>query len=72
LFIPERRLLKSYAVLSVENQLPYACQLLFLPLFSANLIGVAFARSLHYQFYVWYYHSLPYLLWCTPYATLYK
>ncbi|KFV59923.1 Dol-P-Man:Man(5)GlcNAc(2)-PP-Dol alpha-1,3-mannosyltransferase, partial [Gavia stellata] len=27
-------------------------------------------RSLHYQFYVWYFHTLPYLLWCTPTAKL--
>eukprot|EP01048_Picozoa_sp_COSAG05_P019348 COSAG05_NODE_3007_length_2419_cov_2.225000_1_plen_300_part_00 len=32
-------------------------------LFMSNLIGVACARSLHFQFYVWYYHSLPWLLW---------
>ncbi|KAK6040666.1 ALG3 protein [Cooperia oncophora] len=31
-------------------------------LFSANLIGITFARSLHYQFYSWYYHQLPFLL----------
>ncbi|KAJ9583015.1 hypothetical protein L9F63_022631 [Diploptera punctata] len=40
-------------------------QLLLLPLFTANLIGIACSRSLHYQFYVWYFHSLPYLLWST-------
>jgi alpha-1,3-mannosyltransferase len=32
-----------------------------LMLFSANLIGVACARSLHYQFYVWYFFSLPFV-----------
>lgn len=41
-------------------------QVLF-PLFTANLIGMCFSRSLHYQFYVWYFHSLHYLVWCCPY-----
>ncbi|XP_017108391.2 lethal(2)neighbour of tid protein [Drosophila bipectinata] len=43
-------------------------QLALLPFFLSNLIGVACARSLHYQFYVWYFHSLPYLAWSTPYS----
>jgi len=36
-----------------------------LVMMSSNLIGIAFARSLHYQFYVWYFHTLPFLLWKT-------
>lgn len=39
-------------------------------LFVGNFIGIVCARSLHYQFYSWYFFSLPYLLWKTPFPTL--
>ena len=36
-------------------------------LLSSNFIGIAFARSLHFQFHLWYWHSLPTLLaWVAP------
>lgn len=47
-------------------------QLFILPMFAANFIGIAFSRSLHYQFYIWYYHTLPYIAWCTGYKTVIK
>ena len=31
-------------------------------IFACNLIGVAFARSLHFSFYLWYFYTLPFLL----------
>lgn len=39
-------------------------------LFVGNFIGVVCARSLHYQFYSWYFYSLPLLLWKTPFPTI--
>jgi alpha-1,3-mannosyltransferase len=34
-----------------------------LSMFTCNLIGIFCARSLHYQFYSWYYHTLPLILY---------
>ncbi|KAG6415314.1 hypothetical protein SASPL_122721 [Salvia splendens] len=41
-------------------------------MFVGNFVGVVCARSLHYQFYSWYFYSLPYLLWRTPFPTWFR
>ena len=36
-------------------------------LLSSNILGVVFARSLHFQFHLWYWHTLPAVLaWVLP------
>ena len=38
-------------------------------LFTINLIGIACCRSLHYQFYSWYFFTIPYFVWnCRPWS----
>ncbi|PXF43760.1 Dol-P-Man:Man(5)GlcNAc(2)-PP-Dol alpha-1,3-mannosyltransferase [Gracilariopsis chorda] len=41
-------------------------------LFSSNFIGIVFARTLHYQFYAWYAHTIPFLVWGGPYPWVVK
>ncbi|KJA27515.1 hypothetical protein HYPSUDRAFT_131393 [Hypholoma sublateritium FD-334 SS-4] len=41
-------------------------------LFTSNLIGMIFARSLHYQFYSWYAQQIPFLAWRTRFPVLLK
>ncbi|KAG5465504.1 hypothetical protein CUR178_00209 [Leishmania enriettii] len=42
-----------------QEQAVYVSTLL--TFFEANLIGVIFARSIHYQFYTWFFYTLPFL-----------
>lgn len=41
-------------------------------LFFSNFIGIVFFRSLHYQFYCWYFHQLGFLLWVSDIPLLLK
>lgn len=49
---------------------PFPCDKALLILFTTTFIGVLCARSLHYQFYSWYYHMIPYLLWQVGLASI--
>ncbi|GJE95191.1 glycosyltransferase family 58 protein [Phanerochaete sordida] len=52
---------------SPPSLVPTSADYVVTVLFTSNLIGMLFARSLHYQFYAWYASQIPFLLWRTPY-----
>ncbi|BDA45052.1 Dol-P-Man:Man(5)GlcNAc(2)-PP-Dol alpha-1,3-mannosyltransferase [Coccomyxa sp. Obi] len=58
---------------AAQLQLPRLPQLpashILLLVFSGNFIGIVCARTLHYQFYSWYFHTIPLLLWSTRLPT---
>ncbi|CBQ71473.1 related to Alpha-1,3-mannosyltransferase [Sporisorium reilianum SRZ2] len=40
--------------------------------FTSNVIGILCSRSLHYQFYSWYFHQVPLLLWFSKLPVILK
>ena len=57
------KILSKYGKKNIIGIGKLAPNFIILTIFSSNFIGIAFARTLHYQFYSWYYHMIPYLLW---------
>jgi len=66
--VPTPSVTKAYVHIQLDMIILF-CFLIFIEivvfLLIGNFVGVACARTLHYQFYVWYFHSLAALLWIT-------
>lgn len=61
-----------YKPLAIYEPFPIRTEVIVTSLFVTNFVGIAFARTLHYQFYSWFYPTLPYLLWKTNMPLLFK
>ncbi|CAK4890410.1 unnamed protein product [Aphanomyces euteiches] len=61
-----------YKPFQLQERVPIRAERIVTSMFVVNFIGVCFARSLHYQFYAWYFPTLPYMLWKTNLPMLFK
>lgn len=68
--LPQRLRSLNVAVQPVETELS-AGEVVH-TLFTVNLLGIACCRSLHYQFYSWYFFTLPYFVWSEGHTPLKK
>jgi alpha-1,3-mannosyltransferase len=56
------RILKPFNWAVIQDDETYA-RIVASVLFTGHFIGIVFSRSLHYQFYSWYFWTMPFLLW---------
>mmetsp|Transcript_719 Transcript_719/g.1517 ORF Transcript_719/g.1517 Transcript_719/m.1517 type:complete len:435 (-) Transcript_719:1315-2619(-) len=54
---------RLYKIVSTSRQRCLSPEQILSTLFVSNFIGICCARTLHYQFYSWYFPALPFLLW---------
>lgn len=40
-------------------------------LFTSNYVGIVFSPHIERHYYTWFFHSLPFLAWTTPYVPAY-
>jgi len=66
-----RKYLKQYKDNPKENK-KISPNFITYTLLLSNYIGVVFCKTLHYQFYSWYFHSFPYLLYQTTIPASWK
>lgn len=61
-----------YKPFAIYEPFPIRSEVVVTSMFVINYVGIVFARTLHYQFYSWFYPTLPYLLWKTNMPMLFK
>ncbi|OEU20525.1 putative alpha-1,3 mannosyltransferase [Fragilariopsis cylindrus CCMP1102] len=54
---------RLYKLCSRSRQKILSPEQILSTLFVSNFIGICCARTLHYQFYSWYFSAVPYILW---------
>ncbi|DAZ98135.1 TPA: hypothetical protein N0F65_003121 [Lagenidium giganteum] len=57
---------------AIYEPFPIRAEVIATSMFVINFVGICFARTLHYQFYSWFYPTLPYILWKTNIPMLFK
>ncbi|RLO03315.1 hypothetical protein DYB28_013016, partial [Aphanomyces astaci] len=69
----ETSVIRFFCFMIVRSErVPIRVERIVTSLCVVNFVGICFARTLHYQFYAWYFPTLPYLLWKTNMPLIFK